>query len=175
MSADLLKRVNFAGTFGGGVGMFKVGQPIAWPEPFTAAAFQTERTRIEQILPNALREAAAGAPARPAVGELTQAVDALHDRLKQAGDSVPGTTYLRALGFLDQLDASAQALAQPTAPGLLNGSLAAAGATVPDLATDMANKGLKFAPATPGDEQAYAGLYQELLDYDTGLTRTASR
>ena len=35
----------------------------------------------------------------------------------------------------------------------------------------MDRNGLKFAPATDGDESAYNAFYQDLLSYDAGLSR----
>jgi hypothetical protein len=42
---------------------------------------------------------------------------------------------------------------------------AAKGKTVPELLQFMASKGLKFAPATGGDEAAYSALYNYLVSY----------
>jgi hypothetical protein len=37
----------------------------------------------------------------------------------------------------------------------------------------MAEKGLRFAPAAPGDEPAYTALYHALAAYDAGAARVA--
>jgi hypothetical protein len=38
----------------------------------------------------------------------------------------------------------------------------------------MRDKGLWFAPATPGDESAYTSLYYALAAFEAGLPRTSS-
>jgi hypothetical protein len=40
---------------------------------------------------------------------------------------------------------------------------------VAELVHFMSRSGLRFAPATPGDEPAYAALYRALADLDAGL------
>jgi len=36
---------------------------------------------------------------------------------------------------------------------------------------NLSADGLKFAPATPGDEPYYTALYRSILDYDASLMR----
>jgi hypothetical protein len=61
--------------------------------------------------------------------------------------------------------------APPDRPNLLDvasyftDKFAAKGKTVPELIQFMAKKGLKFAPATGGDEAAYSALYNYLVGY----------
>jgi len=77
--------------------------------------------------------------------------------------------------YLRELDSSFSALKDPNVSRYFNGKYAAQGATVNDLATYMANNGLKFAPAVSGDQASYTALYQALLTYDVQMARTVSR
>ncbi len=45
------------------------------------------------------------------------------------------------------------------------------GKTVDILIHDISTKGLKFAPAVPGDEAAYTALYRALRDYDASMVQ----
>jgi hypothetical protein len=48
--------------------------------------------------------------------------------------------------------------------------------TVPELIKFMADRGLQFAPAVPGDENAYQALHSALAAYDRAAqTETAGR
>ena len=80
--------------------------------------------------------------------------------------SVPPSQHVEARRYLNSLQDAVRLLRQPDAGNYFNGTYAARGRTVPDLVRGMKEKGLQFAPAAPGDEAAYAILYQGLAGYD---------
>ena len=45
---------------------------------------------------------------------------------------------------------------------------------IAELVRNMTGKGLRFAPATPGDEPAYLALHRALVIYDGGGSQVAS-
>ena len=51
----------------------------------------------------------------------------------------------------------------------------AKGKTVAELIQNMTAAGLRFAPATPGDEGAYRALHFALVAYDDGITQVAAK
>ena len=62
-----------------------------------------------------------------------------------------------------RLDNAIKALQAPDVGNYINGKYAARGKTVGELVKNMG--GLKFAQATPGDEQAYKALQEKLASY----------
>ncbi|HEY7312139.1 MAG TPA: hypothetical protein VH643_22430, partial [Gemmataceae bacterium] len=54
-----------------------------------------------------------------------------------------------------------------------NGAWALKGKNVAELVQHMRDKGLWFAPATPGDESAYTSLYYALAAFDAGMSQAA--
>jgi hypothetical protein len=107
-----------------------------------------------------------------AVAAMDQGLTALiRERGERSGWSA--TDAIEAAGFLAELKDSAALLAQPDVGGYYRGDYAAKGATVRELAGHMAAKGLRFAPAAPGDEPAYRAVRRALAQYDT-RTRAAA-
>jgi hypothetical protein len=85
------------------------------------------------------------------------------------------TQYVDARRFLNQLEDALTALQQPDVQNFFNGRWAAKGKTVGDLVKYMADNGLRFAPATQGDEAAYRMLQQRLAAYNMALEQLAQR
>jgi len=177
LDPEWLAHVNFAGGgVTGGVGLLKADKPLLWPAALARDNFKAERDAIEKAVPSALAQAKSGMPVdRPAVKDLTRAVNGLRDRLREVRDDVSSGDYINALEFLTRLEDSAIALAQPGAARLLDGTGAAKGTAVHEFVEDMAQKGLRFAAAAPGDERYYALLYQAMYAYANGLPASGSK
>src|SRR5207244_4022511 len=77
--------------------------------------------------------------------------------------------WTEAKRYADQLHAAVRTLQDPAVANYFNGSWEAKGNTVEELIRNMTAQGLRFAPATQGDETAYQVLYHDLLAYDTAL------
>jgi hypothetical protein len=73
--------------------------------------------------------------------------------------------HREAKRFIKQLDDAIAFLKLPDAAQWLPGKSAVAAKSVQDLVKGMEDKGAKFAPATPGHEQAYVALHRSLVDY----------
>ena len=56
----------------------------------------------------------------------------------------------------------------PGAARLLDGTYAATGGTVAELVLNMTSSGLRFAPATPGNEAPYFALHSALVAFAAG-------
>jgi hypothetical protein len=82
--------------------------------------------------------------------------------------------YMDAVNFVNNLNATVRALQQPGVGGYFNGKYAIKAASVPQLVQFMRDKGLRFAPATPGDDAAYAALHTALANY-YALSRPVAR
>src|SRR5436190_23204136 len=69
---------------------------------------------------------------------------------------------------MESLNGAMKTLGSTGAARLLNGTYAATGRTVPELVYNMISKGLKFAPATPGEEAPYYALQSALVSFAAG-------
>ncbi len=67
-----------------------------------------------------------------------------------------------------------RALGNPDVGDYFNQKFAAKGKTTAELVKYMSDKGLKFAPATPGDEAAYRAVHQALAIYDVSLSQSVA-
>jgi hypothetical protein len=170
---EVLAKINVtSGKSGGNIGLLKEGQ-LNWPMLLNRPAFDAERTRLDWLAAEALKEANQG-KIDPKILEETasQAAD-LQRKLvalaKTLGDGATWTpnSYKDAKNFLSQLDDAIKVLQQVDAANYLNGKYAAKGRNVAELVHHMSENGLQFAPCTPGSENAYRALYDALRAYDT--------
>ena len=139
--------------------------PLPWPESLRTDDFAADRARVEATLAVARELAAKGPVGRDAGKALIDAADRMDQRITAKVRGTPGrpawsaSEAIEAGSFLDQLKHSAAVLQRPGVSGChLNGAFAAKGGTVGELVRTMASKGLRFAPALPGDESAYGAV-----------------
>ena len=103
-------------------------------------------------------------------------VNTLNRLLRQSSGDLPFGLYTEARTFLNNLTDAITALSQPDVGNYFTGKFALKAKTVPELVEQMSKQGLQFAPATPGDEAAYAALQQALANYDLAIhAQMASR
>src|SRR5207302_3940497 len=93
---------------------------------------------------------------------LSGGIDQLEAELKEHVDNVPLSEYIAAKQYLRHLEDAVKALKQGDVAARFDRTYAAKGGTVSQLIKNMTTQNLRFAPATPGSEQAYLKLYQAL-------------
>jgi hypothetical protein len=174
LDQNVLRHVNVTtGTAVGSVGVLRDGTNLTWPRSLRKERFAKERQRIEEAAPKAVKYAAGGND--QALDDLTSAVKDLKDKIKGAVVELSPDDYISGMRFANQLSDAIKTLEQPMAVNYLNGKWAAQGNNVGELVDYMTKNGLKFAPATEGDESYYSALYQSIRSYDAGLVRLAAR
>jgi hypothetical protein len=162
---DLLSRINVTAGAGANPGLLK-NEHLTWPLGLSGSEFDADRKTIERKLAAAVGEVEHGN--RPDAGrlrDLNDAVDRLTDTLDERIDEITPTQYIEARNYTRHLSNAIKALSGPDAANYINNKYAAKGKTVGELVKSMA--GLHFAPATPGDEQAYRALQEKLAQYYT--------
>jgi hypothetical protein len=92
----------------------------------------------------------------------------------KAGELSPAD-YIGAKQFLGALESAVRSLRDPNLGSFLNLNGETRARNVAELVELMGRKGLKFAPATPGDEPAYRYLYQRMLAYDSRIAELAAK
>ncbi len=163
LSDDLLSKINVTAGAGANPGLLK-NERLTWPVGLTGSEFDGERKKLERNMAAAVSEVEHGNRVEAArVRDLNDAVDKMTEDLgAQIGEITP-SQYIEARNYLRLLGNAIRALSGPDAANYINNKYAAKGKTVSDLVKNMA--GLRFAPATPGDEQAYKALQEKLSRY----------
>jgi hypothetical protein len=171
---DVLQHINIVPKNShGNAGMLKnFGR--AWPELLKASDFQSERDRIETLLPKLAEQAKTGQVNAADLESLIEAKESMEARLATQIQDVPDPQYVRAKRFLDNLQDGIRVLRRSDAAKYLSSANAPTAKTVRELAQYMNEHDLRFAPAVAGDEAAYLKLYQALAIYDVVANRAAN-
>lgn len=176
LNPDVLKRINVTGSRNDvSLGLLRDDGKLQWPFALRAPEFNDDREAIEQEMVKAVRQAKSGGVAFDTVNALGQSVERLLNRLRQQVRDMPSNQWTEAKRYVDQLQAAVRTLQDPAVANYFNGKWSAQGNTVEELVKYMTTQGLRFAPATQGDETAYQVLYQDLLAYDTALGQRLGR
>jgi hypothetical protein len=164
LDPETLKQINVTTGSGTNAGLLKNDGRLNWPIALTGSEFDEDRKNVERNLQTAVSEAEKHGKVDPGrLKNLTADVDKMTEDLgKQIGE-MTGSQYIDAKNYLKLLNDALRALQQPDGSNYFNGKYAAKGKTVEELVNKMS--GLKFAPATPGDERAYRDLYEKLVTY----------
>jgi hypothetical protein len=168
LDEGLLDQINVT-TGKGNPGLFKNGRALAWPLVLRKAVYQTERERVDKLLPEAIRQVTTeGRVNLETLDQLSQDLRRLNDRLNPSEGLSPGQ-YVSSKRFLKELGEALQLLARPDAGHYLTQNSRPQGKTAEELVKHMMSNGLQFAPAVLGDEAAYVKLYRALESYKDGL------
>jgi hypothetical protein len=152
-----------AGGSTGNLGPLRNGGKLNWPLALRGSAFNTARKSVDQLAPQAYQQASAGSVDGDTLQQLSKSVDSLESELVRHVADISPNDYIRAKRYLNELDQTVQALQDPKVSNYVTHKWAARGSTVSELVADMSSQGLKFAPATAGDEAAYNSLYRSLV------------
>jgi hypothetical protein len=168
LGEDVLKHINVTTDKGGNAGLLK--SDIKWPAPLQRSEFEDTRKKLEQDLTEAVRQAKFGPVDQNKVVDIKNNIQKMQDILLSRVNDMQPADYMTAKKYLNMLDDSARALSDPNVQNFFNDKWSAKGKTVGDLVKYMSrDQGLKFAPATPGDEWAYRALWYAMRDYDASI------
>jgi hypothetical protein len=148
---------------------------LRWPTALRTAAYQAEVKQLNDLIPRAIRQAAAGTLDASTLNSLEENADQIRRKLTASTASLAPANYAQAKRFLNALDDALRALNQVDVAMYFNGRYEAKGETVADLVTHLQKSGLQFAPAIDGNETAYRALHQAMVTYAQSLTQTARK
>jgi hypothetical protein len=179
LDPEIVRRLNVTtgatSTTQGSIAMIQNGK-LTWPTVFTESQFDQRRTQIdEQIAASVKQVVGNGRVNGDTLSNLRRSVDALREQLRGQVAEMSADDYMAGVRYINQLRDAINQLAAPNAANYLNGTWQARGNTVSELVSNMAREGLRFAPATAGNESSYTALQSALLAYDTGLARMTRR
>ena len=169
-----LRHIN-VGRGRGNIALLKDEGRLTWPAALADPAFQGPRERLTTQAPVAVRQM--GSVGRVDSGTLLQMaadVEQLRQLLRQNTKELSFQPYAEARDFLQRFDDALVALGQPDAANYVNGTYDLKAQTVLGLVTQMTDAGLRFAPAAPGDEAAYAALREALAACDRAVATSQS-
>jgi hypothetical protein len=174
LDPNLVRHINLTGgAYSGNVGLLKDGGKLDWPFVLKGPDYAPERQKLDELCPQAVREAMSGQVRDETINAMTQVVDNLRNKIDGQVQTLPANTYIKCSRYCNELRSTVLGLQSPEVAKKLNGQWSAQGNNVAQLIDDMTNKGLKFAPVTPGDETSYTAMYQSLISYDMGLNQLA--
>jgi hypothetical protein len=171
-----LRHINVT-TGRGNPGLFKHDGQLKWPVALRGSEYAEARAPLNLLVREGVSQASFnGQVERSMIRLLQAAADRLKRELLGQGRDLTPSDYLEANRFLSNLNDAITALQQPGAGNYFNGKYAIKARTVPELVQFMADQGLQFAPAVPGDETAYQALHQALAAWDRAVqTQTVQR
>jgi hypothetical protein len=174
---DMLKQVNFTGVgSGGSIGILKDRGKLSWPLVLQSPEFDAPRKELSTLAGDAVEQVKLNNPVGAAtLRDMRADVRRMSDTLLREVGEVAPSEYVEGKRYLASLDSAIRALQDPNVGSQLNQSWAPRVRDVGSLVDFMTQKGLKFAPATAGDEPAYRHLYQQMLSYDSGTPELVAK
>jgi hypothetical protein len=171
---DGLKHINVT-RGAGNIALLKNGGRLNWPEALLGPEFQGPRERLTARAAEAVRDAGSNGSVDPAtIQQMANDVGQLRQLLRQKVGALSFQPFTEAKAFLQTFDDALVALQQPDAAHHFDGQYALKAQTVLGLVKQMAENGLRFAPALPGDEAAYQSLYQVMAAYNRATLAQAA-
>jgi hypothetical protein len=149
---------------------------LAWPTTLQAEPFKEAREAIEARLVPAVGTLRGGNPVGEGViKDLDAYLQKLMETLNNNINDLSPSQYIQAKRYLNQVQDAITAMKSPKAVNYFNGEWSPKGKNVAELVHNMKEKGLRFAPAAPGNESAYRALHHAMAAYDANMTATATR
>ena len=151
------------------------GGKLHWPLALQDPRFSTQREKLDQFMPQALKEVQGDGPQFATFTGLRDSITAMNKQIDAAAQVLSLPDILSAQRYTQELTNAMNLLKEPNAKNYFNGQWTAKGTSIGELLEYMGKNGLRFSPAGPDDQTSYTALYQSLVTYDSGLSRLARR
>ena len=177
LNEDTLKSVNpTAGDTRGNIGLLKDSGNLQWPQALQGEAFKETREDLSRRMRQAVQTITAGnkSPDESTLADMQADLKRLNETADASVNVLSPDQYIEAKRYLNQVGNAMTALRDRNVSNYFNDNWRLRGRTVAELVKFMADKGLWFAPAAPGDEPAYQALYYALAAFDAGMPRLAT-
>jgi hypothetical protein len=155
----------------GNVALLKDNGRLTWPAALAGPAFQEPRDRLTARTAEAVRQAGRVDPV--ALRQMAADVGQLRALLRQ-NKEMSFQSFVEARDYLQRFDDALVALGQSDVADHFNGAYELKSQTVLGLVKEMTDAGLRFAPATPRDEAAYAAIREALAACDGAAANSQS-
>jgi hypothetical protein len=172
LDPDVVQQLNFTGSGSlASLALAKDRGRLRWPVVLQAAAFDPAREELSALTIGAWEHARLNRPigSESLRGMLADVRSLNETLLRQVGELSP-SDYIVGKRYLGALETMVRSLQDPNVSNLPGQWREPRARSVEELVETMGAKGLRFAPATAGDEPAYRHVYERLLAYDARLT-----
>lgn len=172
---DLLRHINLTtGITYGGVGLLRDDGKLTWPFPLRQSTFDKQRKKLDDEFQKAVKQAHSGEVDVNLLNDIGSTLQELQDNIDaRVNDLTPGQ-FTQASRYARELKSSYQVLQQSDVSKFFQASRTAQGSTVGELVRQMTKEGLRFGPATSGDEPYYTSMHRLLVDYDSGISQLSA-
>jgi hypothetical protein len=124
---------------------------------------------------DALAQVKGGAVDFGTAEDLRKSIEAMLADLRDQIENMTANDYIQSMRFLNDLSRSVRSLGQANASELVTGKWQPEAETVDQLVASLTKRGLRFAPASQGNEAAYSSLFQSLRAFDTKTSQLVAR
>jgi hypothetical protein len=165
LPADVLDRINVSSLNSeGGAGLLRNEGRLDWPLALSGPEFKKQRDFLNLLVKRTADQP--GQTNSDTLQELDRCTVSLQKDFTVRVKEFSPSQYLAAKHFLNDLESAVRTLHQPDAENYFNGAYKVGGKTMFELVKHMTERGLRFAPATEGDQSAYLALHRALAAYD---------
>ncbi|MBX9678410.1 MAG: hypothetical protein K2X38_06575 [Gemmataceae bacterium] len=173
ISEDVLRRLN-ALPGSGNMGLLRDDGKFSFPAGLQSTLTQEQSRTIETLARNAVARAKAGKVDPDALREMRLALEQAQLSLVKKVNDIPTGQYLEGRQFLREFNDAHTALERGDAKAHFDyQDFVAGGKTVQEVVDYMVSRGLKWAPATYGDEAAYRAFHSALAALNVALNTEA--
>jgi hypothetical protein len=160
---SIVNQLNISGSEKSSVGMLRDGGRLEWP----VGLMGPHQKNLDKLLPQAYDAAATGKLTPKLMKDVRTETKALRDDIRKQyqKEEMETSTYLVAVDFYNNLESSVNALEKPDAKKQLSGAYSPRARNVQELIDFMGDNGLHFAPASPGNENAYQVAHDAFVRY----------
>ena len=164
ISQSIVNQLNISGSAKESVGMLRDGGQISdWPIGLQGK----NQEKLDKLLPQAYDAAAKGKLTPKLMKEVRTEMATMREKLRVQvqKDEIDTSSYFQAIQFYNALSPAIDALERPDAKKQLAGAYSPRARNVQELVDFMSDNGLKFAPATPGNDNAYQVTHDAFVRY----------
>jgi hypothetical protein len=167
VTSETLSKLNVVTGTGGNVSALNDNEgKLTWPIPLLGAPFEGDRKILDDLFAQVVKQARSNNIDRALIPTIDKRIESMRTSLKQNIDDMSPSESIESRRYLSQLSDASKALRNPKASNYFNGKWVAKGRTVDEVVRNMSAEGLRFGPATPGDEPIYTSFYTSLAAYD---------
>jgi hypothetical protein len=163
IAQSIVNQLNISGSGNSSVGMLRDGGHVDWPVDLQGK----NQIALDKLLPQAYSAAAAGKLTPKLMREVRTEMNTMREsmRTRLQKDEFDSSSYMICIEFYNALESSVNALEKPDARKQLAGAYSPRARNVQELVDFMTDNGVKFAPATPGNENAYQVVHDAFVRY----------
>jgi hypothetical protein len=163
LAQSMVNQLNISGSGTSSVGMLRDAGRVDWPIGLQGK----NQKNLDKLLPEAYTAAASGKLTPKLMKDVRTEMKTMRETLRKQcqNDEIETSSYLQAIEFYNALETSINALERPDARKQLAGAYSPRARNVQELVDFMSDNGLKFAPSTSGNENAYQVTHDAFVRY----------